>query len=299
MASRSERVLVTGARGFTGRYLCERLRRLGHQVVGLVEGQPAATGEVSADLRDPAATSRAIANVRPDRVVHLAAVSFVAHDDIVEIYNVNLLGTLRLLQALAEQDGRVHSVVLASSANVYGNSRLEKITESVPPAPVNHYAASKLAMEHMAATFRDRLPIVVVRPFNYTGPGQYEQFLVPKIVDHFRRRADAIELGNLDVIREFMDVRAVADTYCRLLECEAAIGETVNICSGRGFALRETIRLLEAETGHRLEIRVNPQLVRARELHRLVGSPEKLISLVGPVEDIPLATTLRDMLTQA
>jgi nucleoside-diphosphate-sugar epimerase len=272
---------------------------MAYEVVGLVEALPADTAEVIADLRDPAATARAIALVRPDCVIHLAAVSFVAHDNVEEIYNVNLLGTLRLLQALAEQRGRVRSVVLASSANVYGNTKLETINESVPPAPVNHYAASKLAMEHMAATFRDRLPIVIARPFNYTGPGQSDQFLVPKIVGHFRRCADAIELGNLDVVREFMDVRAVADTYCRLLESQAAIGETVNICSGRGVALREIVRLMEAETGHRLEIRVNPHLVRTRELNRLVGSPEKLTSLVGPVEDIPLSTTLREMLAEA
>jgi nucleoside-diphosphate-sugar epimerase len=278
--------------------LCSRLRALDYEVVGLVDAPPSAGDEVIADLRDSAAIARAIDLVRPDRVVHLAAVSFVAHDKIEEIYRINLLGTLGLLQALSEQDRLVRSVVLASSANVYGDSKREMISESVAPAPVNHYAASKLAMEHMAATFRDRLPIVIARPFNYTGPGQSEQFLVPKIVGHFRRCASDVELGNIDVVREFMDVRAVADIYCKLLACEAAIGETVNICSGRGFALLEIVRLLEAETGHKLEIHINPQLVRTSELRRLVGSPERLISLVGPVEEIPLAATLRDMLAQ-
>ena len=151
-------------------------------------------------------------------------------------------------------------------------------------------------MEHLAGVFRDRLPLVIARPFNYTGPGQSEQFVVPKIVAHFRSRASSIELGNVDVVREFMDVRTVVETYCRLLECEAAIGETTNICSGRGVALREIVRLLEIETRHRMEIRVNPQLVRASEVHRLLGSPRKLTSLIGPVAEIPLSATLRDML---
>ena len=296
MASRSERVLVTGARGFTGRHLCARLRALQFDCVGVVESPPAGADEIVANLLDAEATASALARARPDRVVHLAAVSFVAHGDAEEIYSTNVLGTLHLLQSLGAQDSPVRSVVLASSANVYGNTDRERIDESVPPAPASHYAASKLAMEHMAANFHDRLPLVIARPFNYTGPGQAERFLVPKIVAHFRRSANAIELGNLDVVREFMDVRAVADTYCRLLRCEAAIGRTVNICSGRGFALREVVELLERETGHALEIRVNPELVRARELRRLVGSPELLNSLVGPVDGNPLPTTLRDML---
>jgi GDP-6-deoxy-D-talose 4-dehydrogenase len=296
VASRSERVLVTGARGFTGRYLCERLREDGHEVIGLVEAGPTAADEIRADLRDAAAVGDAIAQARPDRVVHLAAVSFVAHNDAQEIYRTNILGSLALLQALAAQPHRARCVILASSANVYGNASTDVIDESTPPVPVSHYAVSKLAMEHMAAIFRDRLPLVIARPFNYTGPGHGEQFVVPKIVAHFRRRASSIELGNIDVVREFMDVRTVVEVYRRLLGCEAAIGSTVNICSGRGVALREIVDLLEAEAGYRIEIDVDPQLVRASEVRRLVGSSRKLNSLIGPVAEIPLAATLRDML---
>ena len=297
--SRSERVLVTGARGFTGRHLCAELRAAGYQVTGLVESPPVASGEVCADLTDAVATARAVEEVRPDRVVHLAAISFVAHDDVEAIYRTNVLGSLALMQALALRSEAIRAVILASSANVYGNAGDGAIDESTLPAPVSHYAASKLAMEHMAATFRDLLPVVIVRPFNYTGPGQSEQFVVPKLVAHFRRRAEAIELGNLEVVREFMDVRAVSGVYRRLLGCNDAIGETVNICTGRGITLREVIALLESETRHRMEVRVNPRFVRASEVRCLVGSPRKLASLVGPVADAPLATTLRDMLEAA
>jgi nucleoside-diphosphate-sugar epimerase len=289
-------VLVTGARGFTGRHLCAELRAAGYEVIGLVESPPAGSGEVCANLLDNEATARAVEQAKPDKIVHLAAISFVAHDDVDSIYRTNLLGSLALMQALAAQKETIRAVILASSANVYGKTMDGAIDETTLPTPVNHYAASKLAMEHMAATFRDRLPVVVVRPFNYTGPGQSEQFVVPKLVAHFRRRAAAIELGNLDVVREFMDVRAVCEVYRRLLACEVAIGETINICSGRGMALREVITLLERETGHRMDVRVNPQFVRASEVRRLVGSPRKLASLVGPVPDVPLSATLRDML---
>ncbi len=303
MASRSERVLVTGARGFTGRYLVDRLRTDGYEVVGMTEALPAGASEVHANLLDAGATARAVELARPDRIVHLAALSFVAHDDVeatyrddVEAtYRGNLLGSLALLQALATGSMPIRSVILASSAAVYGHVDADAIDETVAPAPVSHYGASKLAMEHMAATFRDRLPIVVVRPFNYTGPGQAEHFAVPKVVSHFRRRAKTIELGNIDVVREFMDVRNVAEIYLRLLACPAASGQTINVCTGRGVSLREVIAALEAQTGHHPEIRVDPRLVRANDVPRVVGSPRKLEGLIGRLPEIPLAATLREM----
>ncbi|HVP88669.1 MAG TPA: GDP-mannose 4,6-dehydratase [Casimicrobiaceae bacterium] len=290
---------MTGAHGFTGRHLTTALRAAGYEVIGLVESPPVASDEVCADLTDAAATARAVEEARPDRVIHLAAISFVAHDGVEAIYRTNVLGSLGLMQALALRSEAIRAVILASSANVYGNVGDGAIDESTLPAPLSHYAASKLAMEHMAATFRDLLPVVIVRPFNYTGPGQSEQFVVPKLVAHFRRRAKSIELGNLDVVREFTDVRAVCGAYLRLLACDDAIGETINICTGRGMALRDVIALLEGETGHRMEVHVNPRFVRASEVRCLVGSPRKLASLVGPVADSPLAVTLRDMVEAA
>ncbi len=296
MASRSERVLVTGARGFTGRYLVDRLRADGYEVVGMTEALPTGASEVHANLLDAGATARAVELARPDRIVHLAALSFVAHDDVEATYRVNLLGSLALLQVLATGSMPIRSVILASSAAVYGNVGVDTIDETVAPAPVSHYGASKLAMEHMAATFHDRLPIVVVRPFNYTGPGQAEHFAVPKVVSHFRRGAKAIELGNIDVVREFMDVRTVVEIYRRLLVCPAASGQTINVCTGRGVSLREVIAALEAQTGHHAEIRVDPRLVRTNEVPRVVGSPRKLEGLIGSLPEIPLAATLREML---
>jgi len=296
VASRSERVLVTGARGFTGRYLVDRLRADGYSVVGMTEALPAGASEVHANLLDPGAMARAVELARPDRVVHLAALSFVAHDDVEATYRVNLLGSLALLQALDAMSTPIRSVILASSAAVYGNVNADAIEETAAPAPVSHYGASKRAMELMAATFRDRLPIVVVRPFNYTGPGQAEHFAVPKVVSHFRRRAEAIDLGNIDVVREFLDVRNVVEIYRRLLTCPAAIGDTVNVCTGRGVSLREVIAALEVETRHHPRIRVDPGLVRANDAPRVVGSPRKLEGLIGGLPEIPLAATLREML---
>ncbi len=295
MAFRSERVLVTGARGFTGRYLCERLREDGFGVVGLVESAPKA-GEVEGNLLDATAVAAAVSAAAPDRVIHLAAIASVEHGRAEDIYRTNLLGTLALLDALAEQGHGRRGIILASSARIYGDVETGTLDESAMPAPTSHYAISKLAMEHTAALFRGTLPLTVVRPFNYTGPGQPEPFLVPKIVRHFAQRAAAIELGNVDVVRDFLDVRTVALAYRRLVNCPAAAGQALNLCSGIGVSIRDIVACLEQLTGHRIDIRVNPALVRANEPHRLVGSVAKLRALVGALPEIPLATTLADML---
>ena len=151
-------------------------------------------------------------------VVHLAALAFVAEQDPALFYQVNVIGTRNLLEALCNQSTHSECTILASSANVYGNSELEIISESSPTRPANDYAVSKLTMEYLAKTYCDKLPITITLPFNYTGVGQSDRFLIPKIVKHFKKRAPVIELGNLDVAREFSDVRDVALIYRLLAE---------------------------------------------------------------------------------
>ena len=153
-------------------------------------------------------------------------------------------------------------------------------------------------MEYVAQLWADKLPLTIVRPFNYTGIGQSEQYLLPKIVAHFRRRATVIELGNLDVVRDFSDVRVVAHCYARLLEAPATarvIGQTFNICSGIGHSLSDVLVLMRSIAGLDPEIRVNPEFVRRNELKRLVGSPMKLENAIGPIVNIELQQTLRWM----
>ncbi len=280
MASPSSTVLITGACGFTGRHLRQRLRAAGCRVVGLVREPGSDPDEISADLARPEQLRAALEAVRPDCIVHLAAITFVPHGDPLEIYQTNLFGTLNLLDAILAVGLSPRKVLVASSANVYGNPPVEVIDETICPAPVNHYAASKLAMEHLARTYQDRLPILIVRPFNYTGPGQDERFLIPKIVGCYRRRQPFIELGNLDVIRDFSDVRFVVEAYRRLLESDA-VGETVNICSGVGVALGEIIDRMNRIAGYAIEVRVNPAFVRGNEVLRLIGDNHKLRRLIG------------------
>ncbi len=284
-------MLLTGARGFTGIYVREELERAGYTVVGAIVGAAAGPHEVTLDITAPDNCRRVMEKVRPDYLVHLAAISFVQHADAEAFYRVNVIGTLNLLQAIADAGLSPRCVLVASSANIYGNARADQITEAQPPQPVNHYAVSKLAMEHMVRTWSDRMPIVLTRPFNYTGVGQEPHFLIPKIVSHFVHRAQVIELGNLDVERDFSDVRMVANAYRRLIE-EAPAGEVFNICSGRGHTLGGVLDMMSAIAGYAIDVRVNPAFTRANEVKRLVGSAEKLQRAVGQVATYPLESTL-------
>jgi nucleoside-diphosphate-sugar epimerase len=278
------KILLTGAAGFTGLIFSVQAEQCGHSVVPLV-----------ADLTDQAALTKEVNAVQPDAVVHLAGISFVGHADSAAFYQVNVIGTTNLLSALAGLTKKPSCVLLASSANIYGNCEASPITELQPPAPINHYAMSKLAMEHMALTYADRLPIVIARPFNYVGIGQAPQFLIPKLVDHFLKRAEVIELGNIEVEREFNDVRMVVDAYLRLL-VKGQPGETYNVCTGRPFALQAVLNALSSITNHEIAVQVNPAFVRENEIQSLCGSPTKLIGAIGPLKEYSLTDTLQTIL---
>lgn len=298
-----KRALITGLRGFTGAYVARELAEAGYRVVGTAMpggGRPAehdGTETIAVDLCDRAALAAMVEQVQADVVVHLAAIAFVAHSNAEQIYRVNVVGTRNLLEALAGTRHTPSSVLLASSANIYGNARVPVIDESVAPAPANDYAVSKLAMEYMARLWMDKLPIVIARPFNYTGRGQAENFLLPKIVSHFRRGERQIELGNLAIARDFSDVRTVASCYRRLLAAAPA-GEVFNICSGRSHSLAQVIDMVSELAGYRIEVRVNPAFVRANDVLTLTGSNAKLAQVIGPIEARPLFDTLRWMVQE-
>lgn len=255
-------VAVTGADGFTGRYVLEELERRGH-----------AFSEFSGDLTKPDEVEAFFRTESFDAVIHLAAIAFVHSDDHKAFYEVNQLGTLNLLEAIVANANRV-PVLLASSANVYGQQG-GQLSEAVTPQPVNHYAVSKLSMEHCARLYDDKLDIIITRPFNYTGVGQEEQYLIPKIVKHFRDRADRIELGNLDVARDFGGVDAVASAYCQMIEKEKLSG-TFNIGTGKAVHLRTILDMCRELTGHDLEVAVNPAFVRVNDIPSLCGDIAKL-----------------------
>jgi nucleoside-diphosphate-sugar epimerase len=291
------RALVTGVCGFTGRHVARELRAAGYQVFGTALSDSETRPDIfTVDLLDRAGMAAVVEQVRPDVVVHLAGIAFVAHANVEQIYRVNVAGTRNLLEALAAGRHTPSTVLLASSANIYGNADVAAIDEDVAPMPANDYAVSKLAMEYMARLWMDKLPIVIARPFNYTGIGQSEKFLLPKIVSHFRRGARCIELGNLAIARDFSDVRVVARSYRRLLAAAPA-GEAFNICSGHSYSLQSVIEMMSDIAGYCIDVQVNPAFMRAseNEVLTLVGCNARLVRTIGPIDPPPLVETLRWM----
>lgn len=286
-----QRALVTGLDGFTGYYMARELEAAGWEVHGF-GGRPSDFPRHRVlDLDDCQGLREMVAEVQPQAVIHLAGVAFVGHGNAKAFYDVNLVGTRNLLEALAAEARALNCVLLASSANIYGNSSAGVISETVVPSPANDYAVSKLAMEYMARLWLEKLPIVIARPFNYTGIGQSESFLIPKIVSHFRRGAREIELGSLDVFRDFNDVRAVVNAYRRLVEA-APVGEAFNVCSGRLTSLRDLISLSESLAGYQIAVKTNPAFVRPNEVRSLCGSADKLRGVIGEWSVPPLEETL-------
>lgn len=273
------RVAVTGSGGFTGRYVAAALNRYGATSVPL-----------DADLCDPAAIERAVEAIECDRVIHLAARAFVDQSDWAAFYAVNQIGTFHLLDALARHHPGMRCI-LASSAQIYGPGAEGLIGEDAPTAPANHYAVSKLAMEQGAARWGDRLDLVMTRPFNYTGVGQYTDYLIPKIVDHFRRRAAVIELGNLWVRRDFGDVRAVADIYARLALAPSSL-PLLNICTGNVHSIDDILSTMTQISGHRPEVVVNPKFVRSNDVAVLGGDATRLQAALPDWSSPSLTDTL-------
>ena len=274
------KILLTGAKGFTGRYVRDELIKNNHEVFDL-----------DANLLDKKALDIEIQSKEIDAVIHLAAIAFVQHSDVNAIYENNIIGTRNLLDTLASYVPKVKHVLIASSANVYGNATVEKITEDNPLNPENDYAVSKVAMEHMAYLWMDRLPITITRPFNYTGLGQAEDFVIPKIVKHFKERKDFIELGNIEVWREFNDVRSIARIYQKLIEHQP-LYSAVNLCSGATYSLKEIIEMVSLISNHQINIKINPHLVRANEVKQLSGDTDKLKSIIGDSKFFDIKETI-------
>jgi len=295
------RTLITGAAGFTGAYLAPLLASRGHEVHGLFHGdEPKDISGLdrlyACDITDRGAVQSVVDEIQPQHVVHLAAIAYVEHQDVEQMYLANVCGTRNLLDALAGLVQTPRSVIIASSANVYGNSKRGILREDDPFAQANDYAVTKVATEFVASIYSARLPLIIVRPFNYTGRGQSFDFVVPKIVRNARERNPELELGNIDVARDFSDVRTVVDAYARLLEAPEAIGETFNVSSGSAISLKELLSLVGRLSGHHPAVAVNSNLVRKNDVRSLCGCSDKLREIIGPLKQIPIEETLRWML---
>jgi GDP-4-dehydro-6-deoxy-D-mannose reductase len=307
------RVLVTGADGFVGRYMVERLVETGHEVTAacrpgaetqrLLERWREIARTVPFELTDDASIRAALAG-DTDAVVHLAAVASVreAREDPGRAWVINGAGTARLVDAmLAARTDRVDPLILVvSSAEVYGSGPPGARTEKDAPCPQSSYAASKLGSEVAAleAWRRARLRVVIARPFTHTGPGQRPPYVVPSFIERLlAAKADGVSqipVGNLDPVRDLLDVRDVVNAYLALLTRGEA-GETYNICRGEGVTLRQLFERTARLVGIEARAVPDPALQRAGDIPYLVGDPAKLRRATGWSPAITLEQTLRDM----
>lgn len=281
MDSLSNKVLITGINGFTGKYLSIHFKSQGYEVFGIVNNKKTPEKNIFfCNLLEKERLTNIITELQPNIVIHLAAISFVGHPNIEDFYNVNVIGTQNLLEAIKNQGAEnIRKVILASSATVYGNQEQFELAENMCPNPNNHYGISKLAMEQLAKNYFDFLPIIITRPFNYTAPGQDINFVIPKITNAFKERNETIELGNINVFREYNSIDFVTECYYKLAisECRS---EIVNICSGKTYSLEEVIKLSSEITNHEVEVQINPNFVRKNEIFKLSGDPKKLYKMI-------------------
>jgi len=299
------RIFVTGAIGFVGGWLQRELVAAGHEVV-------AAPGPDTLDITDRTGLLRwfSLSGGHPDAVVHLAGMAFAqdASGDPVEAFRVNLAGTLAVFQALREM-GLRPPVLVSGSSEVYGAPTPADLPlrETAPLDPRRPYALSKAAQEAAAieAGVLWGFPVVVTRSFNHCGPGQRPVFVVPamarRVLSVKRGVAGVIFAGNVDVQRDFSDVRDVVRAYRLLLEASAAgrfagRPQVVNVASGCAVSIRSLIERLCTLAGVRASIEVDPSLVRTDDPHEIRGDPTRLIELTGWHPEIPLERTLADVL---
>ena len=297
MELKDKRVLITGISGFTGAHLKYALTAKGAIISG-ISNEPdccSETGLFYAPLEDYARVRDAISAIRPEYIIHLAGLSFAALEDQIPYYAVNVLGTQNLLNACIDTQTVPQKILLASSAAVYGDPGPAKVSESQEFSPLGHYGCSKLTMEFIAQTYMDELPILITRPFNYTGIGQPEHFLIPKIVKHFRDKEKTIELGNINITREFSDVRDVVSVYLNLLSSDW--NGITNLCSGVGHTFEDLIQTCIKLSGHEIKILQNPKFIRKNDIKKLVGDPAHLNSLIDYKYKYSLEDLLNEMLS--
>lgn len=301
------RALITGIGGFAGRHLAALLARRNDRVFGLARGGEAlgveGAEEVAVgDVIDAAFVAETVRRFRPDAIFHLAAQSSVktGENAAVSTFTVNTIGTLQMLEAVRGSGHRCR-LLLASSAECYGRSATDRpLAESVPLRPVSIYAASKVAAETLVqrAHDADGADVVIARAFNHTGPGHSPRFVCAdfarQIVAVERGVQAEISVGNLEAVRDFLDVRDVVRAYVELCE-EGAAGEVYNICTGTGRKIADILKELISLSKVTPAIASDPARLRAAEVPVLVGDGGRLRRL-GWQPEIAWSATLRDLL---
>jgi NAD dependent epimerase/dehydratase len=305
MELKNKRVLVTGAGGFIGSHLVERLLEEGCEVVAFVKYNSLNKWgwldsfdkkvldkiEIfTGDIRNSDSVRKAVKSV--DVVFHLAALISIPYSYISpeSYFETNIKGTLNILQAC--MDYSIEKVLITSTSEVYGTAKFVPITEDHPKQGQSPYSATKIAADYLAESFYRSfdLPVVIVRPFNTYGPRQSARAVIPTIITQLLSGYDEIKLGSLHPTRDLVYVKDTVEGFVRLAQCDNAIGNEVNIATQSEISIQDlAIKLINKINPNAKivseDVRIRPQ---NSEVERLLGSNEKLKELTGwiPETDI-------------
>jgi GDP-4-dehydro-6-deoxy-D-mannose reductase len=289
--------LVTGHRGFVGRWLVELLAAKGVQVHGFSVADDL---RGTHDVRDREQVRRAVEEAQPDLVFHLAAQAFVseAAADPHRADEVNVGGTINVLEAVRRVAPLGCRVLIAGTSEEYGYGGPERIDERAPIQPVTMYGASKAAASHFALAYAHQygMPIVVTRAFNHTGPGQSPTYAVSsfarKLVLIEAGQLHVLEHGPLDSYRDFTDVRDVVRAYWAAVHADSGV---YNVCSGQTRSMREILNELIAGAGREFVLKQTDLGHRAQASTRF-RAVSRLPQRTGWLPEISLRSTLTDLL---
>lgn len=307
------RALITGINGFVGGHLAEYLLADGRwDVWGLSRSPSLVLSElignvqiVQADLADAEATTRALVQVRPNVIFHLAGQPFVPESfrDPAGTLAANTLGALHIFLTLIEYRMTTRVIVVGTNEE-YGKIDPEDlpIDEDTPLRPTSPYGVSKAAQSLLALQYHysHGLDVVRVRPFTHIGPRQNERFVTAAFARQIARielglQPPVVQVGNLAAQRDFTDVRDVVAAYALLAE-HGESGEVYNVGSGRAVMIRELLDMLLAECTVPVEVRLNPELMRPIDIPLVVCDASRLCARTGWQPRYALAETLHDIL---
>ncbi len=291
------KALITGVNGFVGPYLKKHLLENNIEVIGTDISSGNEVDSVS-DLLDNERIMKLVENSKPDFIFHLAAQSSVklSWQKPELTRNVNVNGTRNLLDAVKKfvPESRV---LVVSSADIYGVPKEFPIKEGNKLNPVSPYGESRLEQEKLALGYG--LNVIISRSFSHTGPGQSPVFVcsdfAKQIAEIEKGKEPVIKVGNLNVKRDFTDVRDIIRAYLMCLK-KCDIGEAYNICSGRVYSIREILDILLKFTDKDIKIKEDKGKKRKKDILVMDADNSKFVSKTGWKAEIPFEETLKGLL---